>query len=96
MLCLTLACTGCMGPIKTDSQISLERSGDGPSDRRNSGQEQLRPAGADARRGRATIATIAVVDVDGLLVNQNVTGPYCQRRKPGRSVPRKAGCGRRR
>jgi protease IV len=81
-LCLTLAGTGCIGPIKTDSRIAVDGfppvkaqlSVDVPA--KNTGPLVAMPV----ESGDA--AAIAVVDVDGLLVNQNITGPYASGENP--------------
>jgi protease IV len=81
LLCLTLAGTGCVGPIKTDSRISM----DGPVTAHLTGElppkNNAGPLVA-MRVEKGDAARIAIVDVDGLLVNQNITGPYSNGENP--------------
>jgi len=74
---------GCVRPIRTDSQVSLT----GPLNamvtadvlpKRNQSPVEAMPVG----RRHAVGPKIALVDVDGLLLNQNMTGPYSQGDNP--------------
>ena len=75
MLCLSLACTGCRGPFKTNSQVSLNGPvtahliAEVPAKSNAGPLVPMRVEAGDESR-------IAVVDVDGLLVNQNNTVPF--------------------
>lgn len=78
---LTLAMAGCIGPIKTDSKISMN----GPVTAHliaevpaKSNSNPLVPMTVEC----GDAARIAIIDVDGLLVNQNGTGPYSQGENP--------------
>ena len=80
LLFLALAGPGCISPIKTDSSVSVT----GPVTAHVIAEIPPKSScplmAMRVEPGEA--ATIAVIDVDGLLVNQNVTGPFASGENP--------------
>jgi protease-4 len=80
-----LAAAGCLHPIRTDDKLRFE----GPlvvkataelDPKNNAPPLQEMPVGGQACGGGG--AKVAVLDVDGLLLNQNLTGPYSTGENP--------------
>jgi protease IV len=82
---LLLGTAGCLRPIRTDSRVTV----DGPVQVRATAE--LEPKNNAGPLVEMPVAggghgdggpKVAVVDVDGLLLNQNLTGPYSQGENP--------------
>ena len=78
LLILLLGTAGCLRPLRTDSEVTFTRPVNlhlkaelEPKDRNPLTQMLVEGAGCCCRGPK-----VALVDVDGLLVNQNLTGPY--------------------
>jgi protease-4 len=82
-LVLLLGCAGCLHPIRTDSRIAVEkpvpvRLTAELEPKNNAGPLVEMPVAGCGRCG----PKVALVDVDGLLLNQNLTGPYSTGENP--------------
>jgi protease-4 len=83
MLILLLGSGGCLHPLQTDSRLVI----DGPVQARFTAELEPRSTGPLVempveRRTCPGAAKVAVVDVDGLLLNLNPTGPYSAGENP--------------
>jgi protease-4 len=74
-----LALTGCLNPFRTDSIVRV----DGPVDARLGARLEITPNSNEhpvvempLDSNPCTGPTVAVIDVDGILLNTNYTGPY--------------------
>jgi len=85
LVMLILLCGGCFHPLQTESRLSitgpvLTRVTAEVEPKNNSSPLQEMPVqGACAAAGSAKIA---LIDVDGLLLNQNLTGPFSSGENP--------------
>src|SRR5260370_2080535 len=82
-LLLTLAAAGCLRPLQTDARITLMNPVTGnvkaEFEKDNSGPLVEMPVeGQECGQG----PTVAIVDVDGLLLNDNLTGPMSAGENP--------------
>jgi protease-4 len=84
-LVLLLGVAGCLRPLRTESRLAV----DGPvavrltaelEPKNNAGPLVEMPVAGGP--GGACAAKVAIVDVDGLLLNQNLTGPYSAGENP--------------
>src|SRR6516225_5440390 len=85
LVCVLLCASGCLRPLQTDSRITLTTPITANVMAELQPKSSVHPIvemPVDGREPGPGGAKVALVDVDGLLLNQNATGPYASGENP--------------